>query len=166
MIDEKNREIMQLRMANEESRIMKQNQAGSKGKKKSKKQYDSKQREKLVSDLTNYIEQLKIEFNRIKQTMFSHLGKNLNFDVPGPQLQSNRMLNREEDLHSEVIIQMSEIRAQINLAQEIAMLAQSSLTAAPGLNRSASPNLSNSTSQQPQMLLKSHKSNADQITST
>ena len=86
MIDEKNREIMQLRMANEESKIMKQNQAGSKGKKKSKKQYDSKQREKLVSDLTNYIEQLKIELNRIKQTMFSHLGKNLNFDVPGPQL--------------------------------------------------------------------------------
>ena len=139
MIDEKNREIMQLRMANEESKIMKQNQNG-KGKKRSKKQYDSQQRVKLISDLTNYIEQLKVELNRIKQTMFSHLGKNLNFDLPGPQLQSNRLLNREEDLHSEVIIQMSEIRAQINLAQEIAMLAQSSLIAAPGLNRSASPN--------------------------
>ena len=139
MIDEKNREIMQLRMANEESKIMKQNQ-NNKGKKRSKKQYDSQQRVKLISDLTNYIEQLKVELNRIKQTMFSHLGKNLNFDLPGPQLQSNRLLNREEDLHSEVIIQMSEIRAQINLAQEIAMLAQSSLIAAPGLNRSASPN--------------------------
>ena len=139
MIDEKNREIMQLRMANEESKIMKQNQNG-KGKKRSKKQYDIQQRVKLISDLTNYIEQLKVELNRIKQTMFSHLGKNLNFDLPGPQLQSNRLLNREEDLHSEVIIQMSEIRAQINLAQEIAMLAQSSLIAAPGLNRSASPN--------------------------
>ena len=46
------------------------------------------------------------------------------------------------------------------------MLAQSSLIAAPGLNRSQSPNLSNSSTPQPQMLLKTHKSNTDQITST
>ena len=65
---------------------------------------------------------------RVKQTLFAQIGKHINFDAP-TNLQNNvRSIAREEDLHSEVIIQLSEIRALVSLTQEINMLASSSIT--------------------------------------
>ena len=60
--------------------------------------------------------------------MFVQIGKHINFDAPSNVIDQNRQIAREEDLHSEIIIQLSEIRALVSLAQEIGMLAQSSLT--------------------------------------
>ena len=52
------------------------------------------------------------------------------------------MIQTEEDLHSEVVIQLSEIRALNSLAQELNMLSQSSLTNNNYRQRSNSPGMS------------------------
>ena len=75
--------------------------------------------------------------------MFAQIGKHINFEATPHIAQVQRMISTEEDLHSEVIIQLSEIRALLGLSQEIGMLASSSLTAQPAFpqqhQRSASP---------------------------
>lgn len=73
--------------------------------------------------------------------MFVQIGKHINFDAPSNIIDQNRQIAREEDLHSEIIIQLSEIRALISLAQEIGMLAQSSLTANKQPRSSSNPRM-------------------------
>ena len=60
---------------------------------------------------------------KIKQSMFAQIGKHINFDAQSHMQTQSRMITNEEDLHNEVIIQLSEIRALTSLAQEIGMLA-------------------------------------------
>lgn len=71
--------------------------------------------------------------------MFAQIGKHINFDVITHMQNQSRMIQTEEDLHSEVVIQLAEIRALNSLAQEINMLAQSSLTNNNYRQRSTSP---------------------------
>lgn len=55
-------------------------------------------------DLTYSVDLLRGELTRAKQTMFTQIGKFINFDVD-PQVQSqSRIIQTEEDLHNEVII--------------------------------------------------------------
>lgn len=142
LIEEKNREILRLRMAAEESTA----QGYSRGlpPPSSYPQVSGEQRGQLVMDLSYAIDQLRAELTRIKQSMFAQIGKHINFEGTPHIAQVQRMISTEEDLHSEVIIQLSEIRALLGLSQEIGMLASSSLTAQPAFpqqprQRSASP---------------------------
>ena len=86
MLEVKNREILHLRMANEElSKVQSYNQrAGHNNSSQASAnfgQVDGDQRGKLVADLGYSIDQLRTELTKVKQSMFAQIGKYINFDV-------------------------------------------------------------------------------------
>ena len=59
---------------------------------------------------------LRNELTRIKQTIYSHQGKNINFELNPKSSHQPRLFAREEDLHNEIILKLSEMRNLSNLA--------------------------------------------------
>ena len=84
LIEEKNREILRLRVANEEAVRFapgptKRDQAHNDSQLAMQ---NSEQRGQIVADLSYSIDSLRTELMRVKQTLFAQIGKHINLDVP------------------------------------------------------------------------------------
>ena len=130
VIEEKNKEILKLRMQMEEFVAVKR---GRTSRAHSRQRNDSsvndqEQRGQIVKDLSYLVDQLRIELTKTKQDLFKSIGKNFNFDS-GKQFQGNEasLIASEEEFQSEIVIQMAELRALIALTNEVAMLAQNAM---------------------------------------
>ena len=83
MIEEKNREILRLRMANEEANMriggrvnasaykMASDMAGS---------LDPEQRDQLIQELSLLVDELRMELMKVKGNLFNQISKNQNFE--------------------------------------------------------------------------------------
>ena len=74
MIEEKDKEILRLRVVNNEAHAN-MNMRGSYG------GLDCEQRSQLIADLGFNVDLLRQELTRIKQSIFAQIGRHINFDM-------------------------------------------------------------------------------------
>ena len=130
-IEEKNREILKLRMQNEEmmQRFSRQGQPGQPHFMQNNAvfgQLDGTERRQLITDLSYLVDQLRAELTKVKQGFFVQIGQAQQFEPLKQYQASNAQIHSEEALQSEILIQLAEIRALIALATEIGMLSSNS----------------------------------------